>query len=121
MLDKAGIKSGPLFKGKKGTRASTAELDILLHRTLERVQKKWLSVIPDTVNVKEEFSVYCSLRRGATAEAQNVQVPAEVIEANNRWRKHSRSRGLTPGMPMMERYTDAKASVPSLIRFSGAM
>jgi hypothetical protein len=75
----------------------------------------------DTVNVKEEYSVYRSLRRGATTEAQNVQVPSEVIEANNRWRKHSRSRGLTPGMSMMERYTDAKASVPSLIRFSGAM
>jgi hypothetical protein len=121
MLEKAGIKSGPMFRGKKGSRASTAELDILLHRILERVQKKWPSLIPDTVNVKEEFSVYRSLRRGATAEAQNVQVPSEVIEANNRWRKHSRSRGLTPGMSMMERYTDAKASVPSLIRFSGAM
>jgi hypothetical protein len=120
-LEKAGVKSGPMFRGRKGLRASTAELDILLHRILERAQKKWPSVIPDTVNVKEEYSVYRSLRRGATAEAQNVQVPSEVIEANNRWRKHSRSRGLTPGMSMMERYTDAKASVPSLIRFSGAM
>jgi hypothetical protein len=42
----------------------------------------------------------------------------EVIEANNRWQKHLRARGLTPRMSMMERYSDAKASVPALIRFS---
>jgi hypothetical protein len=93
----------------------------MLHGTLERVQKRWASVIPDDVVVKDEYSVYRSLRRGATAEAQNAQIPTSVIEANNRWRKHSRSRGITPGMSMMERYTDAKASVPSLIRFSGGM
>jgi len=29
-----------------------------------------------------------------------------------------RAKGLTPGMSMMERYTDAKASILSLIRFS---
>jgi hypothetical protein len=50
-----------------------------------------------------------------------VGIPKEAIEANNRWRKHMRSRGLTPGMSMMERYLDAKASVPSLIRFSWSM
>jgi hypothetical protein len=69
------------------------------------------------VNVAEEYSASRSMRRGATSEAQNAEIPIEVIEANNRWRKHMRSRGLTPGMSMMERYSDAKASVPSLIRF----
>jgi hypothetical protein len=78
-------------------------------------------LIPDEVVVSEEYSAFRSLRRGATAEAQNARVPKEVIEANNRWRKHSRSRGLTPGMSMMERYTDAKASVPALVRFSESM
>jgi len=58
------------------------------------------------------------MRRGATAEAQNVGIPPHVIEANNRWRKHMRSRGMLPGMSMMERYIDAKASLPSLIKFS---
>jgi hypothetical protein len=93
----------------------------VIHAILERVQKKWASVIPDNVVVKDEYSVYRLLRRGATAEAQNAQIPTSAIEANNRWRKHARSRGITPGMSMMERYTGAKASVPSLIRFSGGM
>jgi hypothetical protein len=112
---------GPLFRDSKGKRASTADLDVAVHGILERVQKKWPNVIPDSVDVRKEYSVYRSLRRGATAEAQNVGVPKEVIEANNRWRKHSRARGLTPGMSMMERYTDVKASVPALIRFSGSL
>jgi hypothetical protein len=37
------------------------------------------------------------------------------------WKGKLRSRGITPGMSMVERYTDAKASVPSLIRFSRGM
>jgi hypothetical protein len=115
------IRTGPVFRNAKGKRASTAELDVDFHRILMRVQKKWPNLIPDSVKVKEEHGVYRSLRRGATGEAQNAQIPADVIEANNRWRKHSRSRGLTPGMSMMERYTDAKANVPSLVRFSGGM
>jgi len=41
--------------------------------------------------------------------------------ANNRWRKHSRARGSLPSMSMMERYTDAKANVKALIRFSGGL
>jgi hypothetical protein len=62
-------------------------------------------VIPDSVDVKKEYNIYRLLRQGATAEPQNVGVPKEVIEANNRWRKHSW----------------AKASVLALIRFSGSM
>lgn len=121
VLNKKGIVNGPLFTDAKGKRASTANLDLWMHKILERVQTRWSNLIPDTVKIREEYSVYRSLRRGATAEAQNCQVPQSVIEANNRWRKHSRSRGLTPGMSMMERYTDAKASVPTLILFSGSM
>jgi hypothetical protein len=41
-----------------------------------------------------------------------------AVEANNRWRKHERARGMRPGMCMMEHYSDAKASVKNLIRFS---
>jgi hypothetical protein len=121
-LEKFGVTTGPMFRTGSGSkRASTADLDIRLHAVATRVQKRWPNLIPDDIEVTDQYSVYRSLRRGATAEAQNARIPQEVIEANNRWRKHARSRGLTPGMSMMERYTDAKASVPSLIRFSGGM
>jgi hypothetical protein len=63
------------------------------------------TVSSDTIrhsNVQDEFSVYRPLRRGATSEAQNAQIPQDVIEANNRWRKLCRSKGLTPGGSMMK-------------------
>jgi hypothetical protein len=121
MMQQMRIIEGPLFCNSKGKRASMADLDVHFHDILERVQKRWPSVIPDSVSVSQEYSVYRSLQRGATAEAQNTEIPHNVIEVNNRWRKHSQTRGLTPGMSMMERYTDVKASVPALVRFSGGM
>ena len=75
---------------------------------LMRVQKLYCTLIPESVNIREETSMRRSLRRGVTAEAQNVGVPKEVIEANNRWRRWERARGLTPGMSMMKRYSEAK-------------
>lgn len=120
-MDISGLRTGLMFRNDKGKRLSIAEMDKMVHSILVRVQKKWPSVIPQNVNVKEEYSAYRSFRRGSVAEAQNVSIPREVIEANNRWRKRSRARGSTPGMSMMERYTDAKASVPALVRFSGAL
>ena len=97
---------------------SILEMDEFLHDVLCGVQQKFPNIIGDQIPVREEFSVYRSLRRGATSEAQNAAIPKEVIESNNRWRKFSRAKGMTPGMSMMERYSDAKVAVPSLIRFS---
>lgn len=121
LLAQNGVTTGPLFRNSKGKRASVSELDVLFHGILERVQKRWPNIIPDSVNAKEEYSCLRSLRRGATAEAQNADIPEEVIVANNRWRKHCRSKGSLPSMSMMERYSDAKASVKALTRFSGGL
>ena len=121
--ERLGVTHGPLFrtKGKRDTHfkpASVGDLDIMFRDVLKRIQQKWPNVIPESVKVEEEYSMSRSPRRGSTAEAQNQEIPREVIEANNRWRKRMRSKGLTPGMSMMERYTDAKASVKALTRYS---
>jgi hypothetical protein len=113
-----GVVRGPMFRGRTGKRMSIAEMDEYLHVVLLEVQRQFPRILSDTINVQDEFSVYRSLRRGATSEAQNAQIPKEVIEANNRWRKLCRAKGLTPGGSMMERYTDARISVQALTRFS---
>lgn len=122
-MSRRGVTVGPFFRMAARTeggykRASMGDLQPGFHAILLRVQERWPNIIPHTVNVTEEYSVSRSLRRGATSHAQNMKVPREVIEANNRWRKQSRANGLMPNMTMMERYSDAKASVPLLIRFS---
>lgn len=122
VMEAMGVTAGPLFRVSSSKadykRASMGDLEPLFHGILKKIQVRFSKVIPKDVMVEEEYSVYRSLRRGATSEARNVGIPQEVIEANNRWRKHMRSKGMVPGMSMMERYTDAKASVLSLIRFS---
>ena len=88
-------------------------MDQYFHPLLCEVQRYFPNLIPDTVVIRDSYSSYRYL-----SEAQNQGIPQEVIQANNRWRKFSKANGLTPGMSMMERYSDAKASVPTLVRFS---
>lgn len=120
-LQNCNITSGPLFWNDKGSAMSVAELDIPFHAVLLEVQRRFESIIPDSVKVEEEYSVNRSLRRGATSEAQNVGMSQTIIESNNRWRKTHRAKGMTPGWSMMEHYTDAKVAAPSLIRFSAEL
>jgi len=117
-----GIYSGPVFrvagKREKVKRSAMGDLDPLFHGILSRVQERWPRVISPTVKIQDETSVRRSLRRGSTTEASNRGIPKEVIEANQRWGKHQRSRGVLPSMSMMERYSDARANVGYLIRYS---
>jgi hypothetical protein len=73
-LDVAGVTGGPLFATKKGKPMSIGELDVLFHALLKEVQKKCPSVISSTINVEADYSVYMSLRRSATSEAQNAGI-----------------------------------------------
>jgi macrodomain Ter protein organizer (MatP/YcbG family) len=117
-----GIQAGPMFrKSTKNVRAKVADLDFLFWDVLARVQEKYPNIIAPTVVVLEEYSVMRSLRRGVTSHAQNLKIPKEIIETNNRWRKFDRARGMTPGMSMFERYSDARANLESLVAFSGAL
>ena len=100
-LEVEGYKSGPLFRNDKGLAMSVAELDIHFHSVLLEVQRRFPKAVPDSVNVQEEYSVFRSLRRGATSEAQNVGMDPNVIESNNRWRKKHRAKGMRPGWSMI--------------------
>jgi hypothetical protein len=100
-------------------RAKIGDLDNVLRPLLLRVQEKYPETIGANVNVEEEYrSARRSFKRGATSQAMNKKIPPDVIEANNRWRKEERARGSTPHMALLERYADARAVVPLLVRFS---
>jgi len=121
-----GVVSGPVFRvassggGQAVRRSRMGDLDPPFHDLLSRVQERWPTVIHPTVRVQDEYSIRRSGRRGSTINAQNQGVGTEVIEANNGWRKFMRSKGILPNMTMVERYSDAKASVTVLIRYSAA-
>ena len=122
-----GVKAGPVFRRvkKKATdgvaRARVGDMNLLLHPVLLRIQARLPDLIGEEVNVEDEYSVSRSLKRGATAQARNKDIPQDVIEANNRWKQHERARGSNPHMSLLERYTDARASIPLLVKFSGSL
>ncbi|KAL7563788.1 hypothetical protein ACA910_020472 [Epithemia clementina (nom. ined.)] len=123
--DKVEVKTRPMFraprKGPTPKRVTVSHLDALFPDILKSVQIRHLEIIAPEVKVEDEYSVRRSLRQGATTEAQNRKIPVAIIESNNRWKKHMRANGLLPSNIMIERYTDAKASVESIIQFSELM
>jgi len=72
--------------------ATIKELDMLFHQyLLVRQQDTMPEIIQQTVNVSRDFSVRRSLRRGATSQACNMNIPKDVIDLNNHWRKVERA------------------------------
>lgn len=122
-----GITSGPVFRRipKRGSnkieRARVGDINLLLHPALVRVQARLPALISEDTKVEDEYNASRSFKRGATAQARNMGVSTDVIIANNRWRQKERARGSTPHMSLLERYTDAKASVPLLVKFSAGL
>jgi hypothetical protein len=121
-----GIRTGPVFRtgGARAVRARVRDLNGPFHDYLEMVQERWPRTIKGDVNVREEYSLQRSLRRGSTAQARCARVPKDVIEGNNRWRSDEAAKGgraATFGGSMMERYTDVRAAVESLLRYSEAL
>ena len=77
MLGQQNVMSGPMFrvpeKGKGAyKRSTTADLNPSFIGLLEKVQKRWANVFAGDLDIGKEFSIGRSLRRGVTAEAQNV-------------------------------------------------
>ncbi|KAL7568335.1 hypothetical protein ACA910_018467 [Epithemia clementina (nom. ined.)] len=113
------VRKGPMFRAVQGkdkvVQATVGQLDSLFIDVLKRLQHRRPELLATEIKIDDEFSVRRSLRRGATTEAQNRKIPAHVVEANNRWKKHVRSHGVLPSMSMLERYSDAKASMETII------
>ena len=117
VLNQVNITTGSMFANSEGKAMSIAEMDAYFIPTLLAVWQKCSHIIPDTFDVTEHYSVYRSLRRGATSEALNVQIPEAVINMNNKWQKEMCSKGSTVSMPMIQRYTDAEVAIPTLVQF----
>jgi hypothetical protein len=126
--DALGISTGPVFRvgeGSKVARARVRDLNGPFHEYLERVQDRWLGIISAKVNVREAYSFQRSILRGSTSPAQSREIPKDVvIDGNNRYRSQEAAkcgRAATFGGKMMERYTDLKAAIESLLRYSEAL
>jgi hypothetical protein len=74
---KVGVKAGPVFRrAKKKTDAvaiaRAGDMNLLLHPVLLRIQARLPDLIGEDVNVEDEYSVSCSMKRGATAQLRQT-------------------------------------------------
>jgi hypothetical protein len=116
----AGPMADPLFCRRQDhpTPIRVAELDKLFHRYLLVVPEESPELIGPNVDVEQDYSSRRSIRRGATTHALNRWIPAEVVDANNHWRKAERAGNRDPSLAMPQVYTDAAGSVQLNIWFS---
>jgi hypothetical protein len=81
---------------------------------LEKVQAT-TDLIGDDVDVRDVFGIARSERRGVTAHARNMEVPIELLNAVNRWRKEANSATGNPHLDMMDVYTTLEALLPTVL------
>jgi hypothetical protein len=95
------------------------EMEILDH--LHQVQTENPEVIPNDINVYEEYGISRLFRRGATTQDRNQRVDENDINLINRWRTVENAKGRKPKLQMQDHYSEIRQMVPSLLRFSLAL
>ena len=118
--ERADISCNWGFIDKEGKKMKFREMNEILLDIIEEIKDK------DTenkfelkeINVREEFSINRSCRRGSSTHATNQQIPKPVIEAHNRWRKIERSKGRKPNLGMVEEYSEIEHLVPIRVQYT---
>ena len=117
------VLSGPLFRESLQAEGpiTIAQLDVLFHEYLATLQVVSPELLSPQVEVDHTYSFRRSIRRGSTTHARNRNVPVDVIETNNRWKRLDRAGFREPSLSMVETYTDAVASLDLNIRYSQSL
>jgi len=116
-----GKVQGPAFCDDQGNKAKTSLYNEVILDALLRVQERRKDLIPESVDVLEEYGANRSFRRGSTTQAGNQGVAAEDIEVVNRWRKVERAKGTQPNLKMRDHYSEISQMKKRLLRYSAAL
>jgi hypothetical protein len=116
-----GIRHGPLFRDSLGQRARAGNFEERFFDRLESVKGRKPHLMISTEDIREEYGVFRSFRRGATSEAVNEGVSGDAIDANNRWRRMNQAGASRPTLTMREHYTDIRLTLKNRLQFSQAL
>ena len=116
-----GRSQGPVFSDIKGKTLKSEVMQRVILNQLQKVRFTHPDVIPETVDIFEEYDISRSFRRGATTQARNQKVSASDIDAANRWRNAENSQGRKISQPMRDHYAEISQMLPTLLRFSAAL
>ena len=110
-----GRKGGMLF-AQTSAAPKLCEYEDEFFGVLEAMQAQRPDLISESVDVREDFGILRSLRRGITAHATNIDTPERIIRAVNRWRQERRVDVAVLDMPEM--YARLDALKPTILRYS---
>jgi hypothetical protein len=113
LLKDSGKRGGFLFPGP------LSKYDDMFYGMLEDVQSECPDLIKPSVDVREDYGILRSERRGVTAHAINMRVDRDLIDAVNRWRSERNS--LVPALDMAGMYARIDFLKPTVLRFSLAL
>mmetsp|Transcript_9714 Transcript_9714/g.14043 ORF Transcript_9714/g.14043 Transcript_9714/m.14043 type:complete len:475 (-) Transcript_9714:1604-3028(-) len=112
---------GPVFADRYGGIINPRIYEMTILDMLQKIKEKYHDVIPEQVNVYEDYGISRSFRRGVTTHARNLDVKKEDIDLMNRWRNVESAQGRKARMRMADHYSDISQMIPSLLRFSMAL
>ena len=118
------VQSPWAFVNRDGSKMKFSEMNEIVLERLEALQSANLRCNKLDLrehDIREEFSINRSFRRGSSTHAQNARVPPEVVDAQNRWRKIERAKGKKPSLAMIETYADIEQLIPMLVRYSAML
>ena len=113
-------KSGWGFVKIDGSKMSFQEMNDLFTSCIESIQMEDSEnrLKLENTDVREEYSINRSCRRGSTTHAQNQGIPADIIQIQNRWSTSENAKGRRPKFNMLETYSEIRDMVPAMLRYS---
>lgn len=115
-LAACGRTSGYLYTKRAGRRSYLADYQEDFFWPLEALQDRGCRGLPVACDIREEYGIWRSLRRGATAHAINMGVDKDLVYLINRWRKET--QGHARSGPIIDVYADLEALIPTTIKYS---
>ena len=112
---------GPAFCDINGDMIEYWQMNNAFVKELENVQKEEHTLIDQTIEVGEHYSIFRSLRKGSTARAIDMNVQETVIDLHNRWRSLERTGGQRSTRSMRTYYSDLRTTIRSRLTYSKAL
>ena len=108
------------FVNIDGSKMSFQEMNELFTSCIEFIQSNDTSnkFKLDNTDVREEYSINRSCRRGSTTHAQNQGISSAIIQIQNRWSTAENAKGRRPKFNMLETYSEIRDMVPAMLKYS---
>lgn len=112
---------GPAFCDRNGNMLSYQWIDDRFVKEIRRIQEVNPQLIDEALDVAEHYSIFRSIRKGATARVIDMQVDPITIDLHNRWRTLENRGGSKSSKSMQDYYSDLRLTINSRLAYSRAL